>query len=42
MRIHDLLFQWQDDGEGGLVQRVIYPDGAVEAEPCTTGPIPPR
>lgn len=30
-----LQLQWQDDGEGGLVQRVIYPDEAAEAEPCT-------
>ena len=35
-----LQLQWQDDGQGGLAQRVIYPDGAAEAEPCTTGPIP--
>ena len=35
-----LQLQWQDDGEGGLVQRVIYPDGAAEAEACTTGPTP--
>ena len=32
-----LQLQWQDDGQGGLVQRVIYPDGAAEAEACTTG-----
>ena len=32
-----LQLQWQEDGQGGLVQRVIYPDGAAEAEPCTTG-----
>ena len=37
-----LQLQWQDDGQGGLVQRVIYPDGAADAEPCTTGPTPTR
>ena len=31
-----LQLQWQDDGQGGLVQRIIYPDGAAEADPCTT------
>ena len=41
-RLVRLQLQWQDDDEGGLVQRVIYPDGAAEAEPCTTGPIPSR
>ena len=35
-----LQLQWQDDGQGGLVQRVIYPDGSAEAEACTTRPIP--
>ena len=35
-----LQLQWQDDGQGGLVQRVIYPDGEAEAEACTTGPTP--
>ena len=29
-----LQLQWQDDGQGGLVQRVIYPDAAAEADPC--------
>ena len=31
-----LQVQWQDDGQGGLVQRVVYPDNVAEAEPCTT------
>ena len=30
--------QWQDDGEGGLVQRLIYPHSFAEAEPCTNSP----
>lgn len=34
-RLVRLQLQWQEDGEGGLVQRVIYPDGPAEAEPCT-------
>ena len=29
-----LQLQWQDDGSGGLVQRIIYPEAAAEAEPC--------
>lgn len=29
-----LQLQWQDNGQGGLVQRIIYPDAAAEAEPC--------
>lgn len=33
-----LQLQWQDDGKGGLVQRVIYPDGAAEAAPCVNPP----
>ena len=37
-RITRLQLQWQDDGEGGLVLRVIYPDGAAEAGPCTNPP----
>ena len=37
-RITRLQLQWQDDGEGGLVQRVLYPDEAAEAEPCTSPP----
>ena len=26
--------QWQDDGAGGLVQRIIHPPESAEAEPC--------
>lgn len=29
-----LQVQWQDDGSGGLVQRIIHPEAAAEAEPC--------
>ena len=29
-----LQIQWQDDGQGGLVQRVIHPASAADAEPC--------
>lgn len=29
-----LQLQWQDDGRGGLVQRVIHPASAADAEPC--------
>ena len=29
-----LQIQWQDDGQGGLVQRVIHPASAAEAKPC--------
>lgn len=32
-----LQVQWQDDGQGGLVQRVIYPESAAEAEACVAG-----
>ena len=35
-----LQIQWQDDGQGGLVQRIVYPDENAEAEPCTTRPEP--
>ena len=35
-----LQIQWQDDGQGGLAQRIVYPDGVAEAEPCTTRPEP--
>ena len=38
-RITRLQLQWQDDGQGRLVQRVIYPDEAAEAEPCTNPPL---
>lgn len=30
-----LQIQWQDDGLGGLVQRIVFPDESAEAEPCT-------
>lgn len=29
-----LQLQWQVDGSGGLVQRIIHPEAAAEAEPC--------
>lgn len=29
-----LQVQWQDDGEGGLVQRIIHPEAVAQAEPC--------
>lgn len=29
--------QWQDDGSGGLVQRIIHPPESAEAEPCLLG-----
>ncbi len=29
-----LQVQWQDDGSGGLVQRIIHPEAAADAEPC--------
>ncbi len=29
-----LQVQWQDDGSGALVQRIIYPDAVADAEPC--------
>ena len=29
-----LQVQWQDDGSGGLVQRIIHPDAVADAEPC--------
>ena len=29
-----LQVQWQDDGSGELVQRIIYPDAVADAEPC--------
>ncbi len=37
-RLLRLQLQWQDDGGGGLAQRVIYPDGAAEADDCTNPP----
>ena len=32
--VKGLQIQWQDDGRGGLVQRVIHPGSAADAEPC--------
>ena len=29
-----LQVQWQDDGAGGLVQRIVHPPEHAEAEPC--------
>lgn len=29
-----LQVQWQDDGEGGLVQRIVHPGAVAQAEPC--------
>lgn len=29
-----LQIQWQDDGQGGLVQRIIHPEAVAQAEPC--------
>ena len=37
-----LQLQWQDDGQGGLAQRIVYPAANAEAEPCTTRPEPVR
>ena len=33
-----LQLQWQDDGRGGLVQRVVYPDGVADGEACSNPP----
>ena len=35
-----LQLQWQDDGSGGLVQRIIHPEAAAQAEPCLLRPNP--
>ena len=37
-RLFRKQLQWQDDGEGGLVQRLIHPESVAEAEPCTNSP----
>lgn len=29
-----LQVQWQDDGEGGLTQRIVHPASAADAQPC--------
>ena len=34
LRLQPLQVQWQDDGEGGLVLRIIHPASAANAEPC--------
>lgn len=33
-RLVRLQLQWQEDGRDGLVQRVIHPASAADAEPC--------
>ena len=35
-----LQIQWQDDDQGGLAQRIVYPEANAEAEACTTRPEP--
>ena len=32
-----LQVQWQDDGQGGLVQRIVHPEAVAQAEPCFSG-----
>ena len=32
-----LQIQWQDDGQGGFAQRVVYPPSMAEAEACVAG-----
>ncbi len=34
LALSGLQVQWQDDGVGGLVQRIVHPAEAAEAEPC--------
>lgn len=29
-----LQVQWQDDGTGGLTQRIVHPEAVADAEPC--------
>ncbi len=29
-----LQVQWQDDGRGGLAQRIVHPEAVAQAEPC--------
>ncbi|WP_419937810.1 amino acid ABC transporter substrate-binding protein [Candidatus Palauibacter sp.] len=36
-RLVRLQIQWQEDGQGGLAQRVIYPLSMAEAEACVAG-----
>ena len=33
-RLQGLLIQWQDDGEGGLVQRIVHPRRQADGEAC--------
>jgi len=40
--LQGLQVQWQDDGQGGLAQRVVHPASSAEARPCfarAAGPI---
>lgn len=39
--LQDLTVQWQDDGRGGLVQRVVHPRSAADGEACFNGAPPP-
>ena len=32
--LRGLQVQWQDDGQGGLEQRIVHPEGVAQAEPC--------
>lgn len=32
--LRGLQVQWQDDGQGGLAQRIIHPPDVADAEPC--------
>ncbi len=32
-----LQVQWQDDGAGGLTQRIVHPEAVADAEPCFRG-----
>lgn len=39
--LQDLTVQWQDDGRGGLVQRIVHPESAADGEACFSAPVPP-
>lgn len=39
--LQNLTVQWQDDGAGGLVQRIVHPRDAAEGEACFTAAPPP-
>ena len=39
--LQDLTVQWQDDGQGGLVQRVVHPEAAADGEACFNAPATP-